>query len=339
MSKAKLHEYCQKYRLQNPQYFTTNVPPLFTSIVILGLGLSKPQEFLSRESHSTKKKAENDAAEVALNAIEKFDGDLFDNPALVKPTLRTDDLVSSIWKAVEASNTGIFSDKIWVPVEYLLLFSGVRSALNRIDQKHKWDTPLAFDCLLEALFTKKQNFLQVQTRNTRVLICKVAEFTVESAEQSQQVLKHSCVTHDQAAFTSFIVLPASEVRAPYEVSITFISESNAERSNDVLRMVKMFNMISAQLNIAGNFAISRPLFITAEQRGDGKQLSSTLPVLLSSPDDLEVRPAAGQKATVGQPRLFTQHQDTRGQFRFCFIEFHIIYLLQLCSSNVLFDGK
>jgi Double-stranded RNA binding motif len=338
MSKAKLHEYCQKYRLQNPQYFTTNVPPLFTSIVILGVGLSKPQEFLSRESHSTKKKAENDAAEVALNAIEKFDGDLFDNPALVKPTLRTDDLVSSIWKAVEASNTGIFSDKIWVPVEYLLLFSGVRSALNRIDQKHKWDTSSAFDCLLEALFTKKQNFLQVQTRNTQVLICKVAEFTPESAEQSQQVLKHSCVTHDQATSTSFIVLPASEVRAPFEVNITFISESN-EGSNDVQRMVKMFDMMSAQLNIAGNLAISRPLFITAEQRGDGKQVSSSPSVLLSAPDDLEVRPVAGQKATVGQPRLFMQHQDIRGQLRLCFIILYVIYVLHLCSSNVSFDGK
>lgn len=337
MSKAKLHEYCQKYRLQNPQYFTTNVPPLFTSIVILGLGLSKPQEFLSRESHSTKKKAENDAAEVALNAIEKFDGDLFDNPAAVKPTLRTDDLVSSIWKAVEASNTGMFSDKIWVPVEYLLLFSGVRSALNRIDQKHKWDTSLAFDCLLEALFTKKQNFLQVQTRNTRVLICRVAEFSLEPAEQSQQVLKPNCATVDKANFTSFIVLPASEIRAPYEVNITFFPESNDEGSKDAQRMVKMFDMMNAQLNIAGNFAISRPLFITAEQRGGGKQLPPSPAVLLSTPDDLEVRPATGQKAAVGQPRLFMQHQDIRGHWRIASVVLHFISSFQLCYFSVLFD--
>ena len=312
MSKAKLHEYCQKYRLQNPQYFTTNVPPLFTSIVILGLGLSKPHEFLSKESHSTKKKAENDAAEVALDAIEKFDGDLFDNPALVKTALRTDDLVSSIWKAVEASNSGIFSDKLWVPVEYLLLFTGVRSALNRIDLKYKWDTASAFSCLLEALFTPKQNFLRVQTKDTRVLLCKIVEFTVPTAEESQQALKPNRVSYDHTITSSFIVLPASDSGAPYEVNITFAPESNDEGSNHAKRLLNMFDRMSTQLNMAGNFAISRPLFIAAEQRVDGKLLSTSQSEALSSPENLEVRLSA-QKTNIVQPRLFIQHQDMMGQ--------------------------
>ena len=54
----------------------------------------------------------------------------------------------------------------------------------------------------------------------------------------------------------------------------------------------MFDRMSTQLNMAGNFAISRPLFIAAEQRVDGKLLSASQSETLSSPENLEVRLSA-----------------------------------------------
>ena len=65
MSKSNLNLYCQKSRIPTPAYSTTkNGEDLFCSTVTVN-----EESYVSVQGHSTKKEAENDAAEVALQSL------------------------------------------------------------------------------------------------------------------------------------------------------------------------------------------------------------------------------------------------------------------------------
>ena len=108
-SKQRLFEYCQKSKISPPQFVTTGSGTSFSSAVVVQRVevVEECQTFYSREVHTTKKKAENDSAEVALEFV---------NARPVKPlvgdaklTSGSDigDLIVTIEKAVNSCRPGI----------------------------------------------------------------------------------------------------------------------------------------------------------------------------------------------------------------------------------------
>jgi hypothetical protein len=343
MFKSKLTEYCQKLKIPNPQ-FTASGPPLAysSSVSIHVVGeLDAPRTFQSREIHTTKKKAENDVSEVALNAMSNtrmIPSDLpVDFSTVAEEDLR--DLVESIIKVVFAFHQGIFSSQNLVPIEYFLLFAGVQSALNRVNPTNRKNSLQAYSYLLKALSSPLQTVLALKTEGSRLFARKILHTSQEATAGDGNVADSQVNTGNrlqQSGTFQFVVIPASESTVPYEVrvDVSVSGDSDCGDSNSTTdadtdhgyRILNCFTAMSTALQAKGNLTISAPLYNpSAEKYFENltqlfpvEKKEQSLNVDIETCSDIIPKDASPPiKKTHSQllkPRLFMQYSNPNGMY-------------------------
>ena len=276
MTKQKLFEYCQKNRISSPQFVTTGQGVIFSSAVVVQCleNAEDCQTFYSKEAHTSKKKAENDAAEVALEVINAKIAQCTANSVGKESVLPSiESFLQTISKVVNSARPGIFDRQAKVPAEFLILFSGIQSALNRIDQSFRKDSLGAYSYLLKALYSPLQDFLRVERNSDDQIFVSKVSFNSINGTTSWR----SSVAQSKLGDTlKFILIPSSLDKKPYEVSVDTSFERNeccktnneinngsdsSEYENDGgSKCVRALSAIKKALNISGSVAISAPIF-------------------------------------------------------------------------------
>ena len=297
MTKQKLYEYCQKNRITSPQFVTTGQGVVFSSAVVVQCldNAEDCRTFYSKEVHTSKKKAENDAAEVALDVIGAQALKSATTSAAQPSTASTlEDFLRSVAKIVKGARPGIFDQQASVPVEFLLLYSGVQSALNRIDLSFRKNAIGAYSYLLKALYSPLQDFLILEEINNEIFVKKASCDPIDS-RISWRGLRAKFRVSDSI---KFIVIPSSPSKKPYETSVDICSGRNKRYSNndannndnknynensnncktdssgndienemmtEGLKYVQAFSAIKKTLNISGSVAITAPIYTSTLQ--------------------------------------------------------------------------
>jgi hypothetical protein len=342
MFKSKLSEYCQKHKLPNPQFSSTGPPLAYSSSVSINIigELDASRTFQSRETHTTKKKAENDVSEVALNAICNIRMVTSNHPVdpntIAEENLQ--DLVESIIKVVFAFHQGIFNSQNLVPIEYFLLFAGVQSSLNRVNPTNRKNCLQAYSYLLKALSSPSQTVLALERGGSRFFARKLlhCNHNTSAAHGSvgDSLLNNGNVLQQSGVF-QFVVIPASESTVPYEVQIDVSGDSGVSECGDVngttdadaghgSRILNCFTAMATALHTKGNLAISAPLYNPSAEkyqenlaqlfRKEKKEEKFTVDLKGCSevvPKDISV-PFNKTHSQVLKPRLFLQHRTQNG---------------------------
>ena len=280
MTKQKLFEYCQKNRISSPQFVTTGQGVIFSSAVVVQCleNAEDCQTFYSKESHTSKKKAENDAAEVALEVINAKIAQCTANSVGKESALSSiESFLQTVSKVVNSARPGIFDRQALVPAEFLILFSGIQSALNRIDPSFRKDALGAYSYLLNALYSPLQDFLRVEKNsNDEVFVSKISYNSIYGTTSWRSSIAQSKLSDT----LKFILIPSSPNKKPYEISIDTTYERNeshttnnqrdlADEKNDDAdnerreggsKCVKALLAVKKALNISGSVAISVPIF-------------------------------------------------------------------------------
>lgn len=340
MFKSKLSEYCQKNKIPNPQFTCTGLPLAYSSSVLINIAseLDASQTFQSRETHTTKKKAENDASEVAFNAI--FDTKMLPSNLSVDPNTvaaeNLQDLIESIIKVVFAFHRGIFSSQNLVPVEYILLFAGVQSALNRVNPTNRKNCLQAYSYLLKALSSPLQTVLALETEGSRHFVRKIIQNSQDITALDGTVGDSEVNNGNklqQARMFQFVVIPASESTAPYEVHVDVSGDSecgvlyNSDAEIDHgSRILNCFTAMSSALQADGNLSISAPLYNPSAEKYH-ENLDQLFPIEKSEHNcavDLKISSetvledlSSTIKKTHSQllkPRLFMQYRNPNGVY-------------------------
>ena len=272
MSKQKLFEYCQKYKVAPPQFVTTGQGIIFSSAVVVQCldTVDDCQTFYSRETHQSKKKSENDAAEVALETINiAVAKTLPAMDAKVAAAATLTDFLKTLLKAVNNAHPGVFENHAVIPANYLLLFTGVHSALNRIDASYRKDSSGAYLYLLTALDSSVQNFLNVHKNESGTFVSKIADDpAIRAPWRSFRTQKLESVQSS----IRFVLIPAASDMLPYEINADFQiehSENDSENENETedeiskkigLKIVQALYVVQKALKIPGETTFTTPLF-------------------------------------------------------------------------------
>ena len=276
MTKQKLFEYCQKNRISSPQFVTTGQGVIFSSAVVVQCleNAEDCQTFYSKEAHTSKKKAENDAAEVALEVINAQIAQCTANSVgkeSFQPSFES--FLQTISKVVNSARSGIFDRQAKVPAEFLILFSGIQSALNRIDQSFRKDPLGAYSYLLKALYSPLQDFLRVERNSDDQIFVSRISFNSISGTTSWR----SPVAQSKLGDTlKFILIPSSLNKKPYEISVNTSfgrneccktknkvnneSDSTEDENDGGSKCVRALSAVKKALNVSGSVAISAPIF-------------------------------------------------------------------------------
>ena len=332
MFKSKLYEHCQRNRLLAP-IFTTTGSKEFSSTVTIELctfsndeRLTHHSTFQSRESYSSKKKAEDDAAEVALAAANNLsiEGTTAINPS-VNTNASMEDLFESIAKAVNLLNSNNFLIEESMPAECLLLFGGVQSALNRINPIHRKNSEKSLSCLLEALESPLQKVITLEQDGAKYLLRNKLAKSSHDSEMKPTLTE--CQTRRELQkndIGTFVVIPSAENETPYEVqfALTSVSSSAEHIGSDGIRMMEAFTAMYTAMKTSFNFSISTPLFIPT-----GENYEKNLSQLFNGDNPTEHSAADGTRihalqrtedskdispSQVVKPRLLIKHNQNRG---------------------------
>jgi hypothetical protein len=254
--RSRLHELAQR-RAYTLVYDTvasdtaTLQSPAFTCTVKITKGTADVAVFTPPAPQGSKKKAAEEAAEVALRALEGEEGGQRTAPAPVVAATSSSSSSSSsgggggsssrlvldaIRKAVTTAAPGLFNNLRTggVPLECLLLYQPVTSALNRVDSRHYHDPARGYRTLAAALAAPPSP-LQVTTRSSSreegggssSSITVVGDTTSPFADGASSMWRTNLAQRTRseqyrAALTAstarVVVLPA-DGRAPYEVDL------------------------------------------------------------------------------------------------------------------------
>ena len=306
-------------------YFTTTGSKEFSSTLMIQLKCPENamaqilKIFESRESHSSKKKAEDDVAEVALAALNDLYKLNVEGTTAIKPSTKADssldDLFESIAKAVNLLNTNDFLTEESMPAECLLLFGGVQSALNRINPIHRKDSKRSFSCLLEALESPLQKIVAIERDGEKYLLrSNLATSSPNSEKKPTSTGSHLKRTD----VGRFVVIPSAEDEIPYEVQFSLSSASSSTEHNggDGIRMMEAFAAMYTALKTSSNFSISTPLFIPT-----GENYKNNLSKLFNGANLKESNRTEDSKdissSQIVKPRLLIKHNQNRGTITSC----------------------
>lgn len=338
MFKSKLSEYCQKNKLPIPQFTCSGIPLAYSSSVLINFvgELDSPRAFQSRETHTTKKKAENDASEVALNDLSNIKiarSDLpFDPNTVAAEDLQ--DLVESIIKAVFVFPQGMFNAQNLVPVEYFLLYAGVQSALSRVNPTNRKNVSQAYSYLVKALSSPLQTVLALVPVGpllfTRKLFNASQDYTAGLESATDADVNNGTMLQQRALF-QFVVIPSAGTLAPYEVQVDVSGHSaGGERDTDHgSRLLNCFKAMSSALRAEGNLTISAPLFNPSAVKyyENLSQLFAVETIRQKPSDsddssDLVPQNSSSPKKSYSQqlkPRLFMECRNTNGIYSIYFL--------------------
>lgn len=340
MFKSKLSEYCQKHKLPTPQFTCSGLPLAYSSSVLINIvgELDVPRTFQSRETHTTKKKAENDVSEVALNAI--YNTKMLQSNLPVDPDTVAEgdlqDLVESIIKVVFAFHQGIFSAQNLVPVEYFLLFAGVQSALNRVNPTNRKNCLQAYSYLLKALSSPLQTVLALESEGSRLFARKLLNSNQDATAIDGGIVDSQVNNGNrlqQGGIFQFVVIPASGSTVPYEVQIDVSNGSVCGDINSTdgdtghgSRILNCFTAMSDVLQAEGNLTISSPLYNPSAEKYY-ENLAQLLPMERNEQNhsiDIESHsevfprdvssPFMKTHTQLLKPRLFMQYRNPIGTY-------------------------
>lgn len=277
MFKSKLNEFCQRKGLEVPLYETTGLPLLFSCNVSINC-TNMPEiesgllSFCSKESHTNKKKAESDAAEVALAFF--LCGTTTNNTKNDTPTVESNlskedsdsaDLISAVKKAANFSCRGLLNGQYGAPAEVLLLFPPVQSALKRIDSSFRKDAVGAYNYLLKSLASPLQTLLDLEIQSDRVLvrIKSPAEDKKYRKPFSDRTLKEDYSKAIDAKVIQYVIIPASkpafEVQIDLNVRTEEIEKDEGKSDIDIEdgeKLLRAYSALFSGLNTTTNAAIS-----------------------------------------------------------------------------------
>lgn len=246
--RSRLHELAQR-RAYTLVYDTvasdtaTLQSPAFTCTVKITKGTADVAVFTPPAPQGSKKKAAEEAAEVALRALEGEEGGQRTAPAPVVAATSSSSSSSSgggssssrlvldaIRKAVTTAAPGLFNNLRTggVPLECLLLYQPVTSALNRVDSRHYHDPAKGYRTLAATL-SAPPSPLQVTTRSSRSSrsVTVVGDTTSPFADGASSMWRMNLAQRTRSeqyraaltgSTTRVVVLPA-DGRAPYEVDL------------------------------------------------------------------------------------------------------------------------
>jgi hypothetical protein len=192
--KAKLHEWCVARRARaNYCIGSVSSPtPLFLCVLDVLLSDGTLHSFKPSKGNTSKKKAENDAAQLALEALldERNEGEDY---AMILTAMS-----DAIRSPCRNANTAVIDILIeafelfdgWIPAEYFLVFQGVRAAITRTDKSSRRDNNKCLNLLTEAcnafvvkkpeIYTSKifdmdivQAAIIIEKRDTRYFVRRV----------------------------------------------------------------------------------------------------------------------------------------------------------------------